>query len=82
MIENTNWEEAHQLAIYKTWSSLIRNHQSQIHLVAERKICNRPAPDYTFSALATLQNNNWDCAHIGIGTLTLIWKRSDTDDAT
>ena len=34
LVKNPNWQEADQLAFYKAWRSWIRDHQTQIHLVA------------------------------------------------
>ena len=37
-VNNRNWGEAHQLAIYTAWMSWIRDHRRQIHPVAGRRI--------------------------------------------
>ena len=50
LVENPNWQEADLLSIYKAWSSWIWDNQTQIHLVAGRRIWTRdlritnPAP--------------------------------------
>ena len=38
LVKNPDWQDTHQLAIYKAWRSLFWDHQAQIHLVEGRRI--------------------------------------------